>query len=232
MAKLNINAATRYSYSKILLILVAALSLNLFIQSSSHAQGLEEELHQLASSICADTVPEGAAATFECYNREKARLKAEYAALQAQIAKPLSNDEIIAQANADCSPLLANQAQFQLCYAQALETNQYQYPESNYANPAIPNSSTPITLNPTDCTTLDTETDKFLCETGRAADIMGYLAIALAIGSVMVIGFLLIGSVNSNRAGLTANTIKRLTMVLLGLIIVFSAPKIAALALL
>lgn len=81
------------------------------------------------------------------------------------------------------------------------------------------------------CSTRPSDSDEFMCEVGRVVDIMSYIAIGLAVGSVVLVGFLLVTSILGNNANVAATTIKRIFFILIGVTIVFSAPKIAEIAL-
>ena len=70
----------------------------------------------------------------------------------------------------------------------------------------------------------------FMCEAGKVVDIMSYIAIGLAVASVAIVGFLLIFSVAGNNSNVAAHTIRKIFFILIGLIVVFSAPRIAGLA--
>ncbi len=84
----------------------------------------------------------------------------------------------------------------------------------------------------TNCSTLGDDTDRFNCEISRIIDILSFLSIPLAVGSVLVVGLILIASVNNSNGSLAAHTIKKMILIAIGLNIVFNAHLIARLVVL
>ena len=76
------------------------------------------------------------------------------------------------------------------------------------------------------------DTDRFNCELTRVIDIISFLSIPIAIGSVIIIGIILIASVNNSNGALAAHTIKKFILIAIGVNIVFNAHFIASLVVL
>ena len=80
-----------------------------------------------------------------------------------------------------------------------------------------------------DCSALGTDTERFSCNIGKIVDILAFLSIPVAVGSVVVIGLILIGGITHSNGSLAAHTIKRFVLVAIGLNILFNAHHIARL---
>ena len=80
----------------------------------------------------------------------------------------------------------------------------------------------------TDCSTFAEDTAIFRCEVNKVVNIMAWLSLPLAVGSVIVIGILLVASFTNSNSQIAASTLKKLAMVGIGLTIVFNAPALAS----
>lgn len=82
-------------------------------------------------------------------------------------------------------------------------------------------------LAQSNCSVLQTDSAVFTCEIGRVVNIMAWISLPIAIGSVLIIGLILIGSVTNSNAAVAASTLKRVVLIGVGLVVVLNAPSIA-----
>lgn len=85
----------------------------------------------------------------------------------------------------------------------------------------------------TNCLNVGNDTDRFNCEITRVIDILSFISIPLAVGSVLIVGLILLASVNvTQNSAIAAHTIKKVILIAIGINIVFNAHFLARLVVL